>query len=52
VSEVRDRGQVDAPPGAALRRARPIVLATMAAPVDPAAEEMAIASALEAGRRS
>ena len=49
MSEVRDRGEVDAPPEAAPRRARPVVLATMAAPVDPAAEEMAIASALEAG---
>jgi hypothetical protein len=49
VSDVRDRGRVEAPPQPARRRVRPVVLATMAAPVDPSAEEMAIASALEAG---
>jgi hypothetical protein len=49
MSEVRDRGQAEAPPAAARSRVRPVVLATMAAPVDPSAEDMAIASALEAG---
>src|SRR4051812_5725602 len=49
MSEVRDRGQAEAPPQPARRRVRPVVLATLAAPVDPRAEEMAIASALEAG---
>jgi hypothetical protein len=49
MSEVRDRGLEHAPPAAARHRARPVVLATMAAPVDPSAEDMAIGSALEAG---
>jgi nucleotide-binding universal stress UspA family protein len=49
MSEVRDRGLEQAPPAAARHRARPVVLATMAAPVDPSAEDMAIGSALEAG---
>jgi hypothetical protein len=49
VFEVRDRGQADAPPAAAARRVRPVVLATMSVPVDARAEDMAVASALEAG---
>jgi hypothetical protein len=49
VSEVRDRDRVHAPPEAAPRRARPVVLATMALPVDARAEDFAIGSALETG---
>ena len=49
MAEVRDRDRTDAPPGAAKRSARPVVLATLSVRIDPAAEEMAIASALEAG---
>jgi hypothetical protein len=49
MSEVRDRDRTAAPPEGAVRRARPVVLATLSVQIDPAAEEMAIASALEAG---
>jgi hypothetical protein len=47
--DVRDAGLVQAPPQPAGRRVRPVVLATMAAPVAPSAEDMAVSSALEAG---
>jgi Universal stress protein family len=47
--DVRDSGLVQAPPQPARRRVRPVVLATMAAPVAPSAEDMAVSSALEAG---
>ena len=47
--EVGDRRRTAAPPEATARRARPVVLATLSVRVHPAAEEMAIASALEAG---
>jgi hypothetical protein len=47
--ELRDRGEVQAPPSTARRRARPVVLATLAAPIHARAEDMAIASSLEAG---
>ena len=49
MAEIRDRERTSAPPQPARRSARPVVLATLSVPVDPAAEEMAIASALEAG---
>ena len=49
MAEIRDRERIAAPPGAPPRRARPVVLATLSVRIDPAAEEMAIASALEAG---
>jgi nucleotide-binding universal stress UspA family protein len=49
VSEVRDRDRVQAPSEAPGRRARPVVLATLAVAIDPAAEDLAIGSALEAG---
>src|SRR3954454_18173260 len=49
MAQVRDRDRAVAPPEPARRAARPVVLATLSVPVDPAAEEMAIASALEAG---
>jgi universal stress protein family protein len=49
VPELRDRRRTVAPPGAPQRRARPVILATLSVRVDAAAEEMAIASALEAG---
>ena len=49
MSEVRDREHSSAPPEAPPGRARPVVLATLSVRIDPAAEEMAIASALEAG---
>jgi nucleotide-binding universal stress UspA family protein len=49
MAEIRDRERASAPPQPARRSARPVVLATLSVPVDPAAEEMAIASALEAG---
>jgi hypothetical protein len=49
VPEIRDRGRTAAPPQPARSSARPVVLATLSVQVDPSAEEMAIASALEAG---
>jgi Universal stress protein family len=49
MAEVRDRDRPAAPAEAPERRARPVVLATLSVRIDPAAEEMAIASALEAG---
>ena len=49
MSEVRDRDRTAAPAQAPERHARPVVLATLSVRIDPAAEEMAIASALEAG---
>ena len=47
--EVGERRRTAAPPEATGRRARPVVLATLSVRVHPAAEEMAIAGALEAG---
>jgi predicted amidohydrolase len=47
--DVEDRGRVDAPAQPARRRVRPVVLATLSAPIDARAEDMAVASALEAG---
>src|SRR3954464_2799826 len=49
MAEVRDRDRIAAPAATARTRARPVVLATLQVRIDPAAEEMAIASALEAG---
>ena len=49
MADVRDRDRTAAPPGAVKRSARPVVLGTLSVEIDPAAEEMAIASALEAG---
>src|SRR4051794_41985232 len=49
MAEVRDRDRTAAPRQAAPTRARPVVLGTLSVRIDPAAEEMAIASALEAG---
>jgi hypothetical protein len=49
MADVTDRDRTEAPPEAPGRRARPVVLGTLSAGIDPAAEEMAIASALEAG---
>src|SRR4051812_2338084 len=49
MAEVRDRDRTAAPAATARTRARPVVLATLQVRIDPAAEEMAIASALEAG---
>jgi hypothetical protein len=49
MAEVTDRDRTAAPPEAARRRARPVVLATLSVRIDPSAEEMAVASALEAG---
>jgi universal stress protein family protein len=49
VSRVGEDRRVAAPAPPAQRRARPVVLATLSVQIDPAAEEMAIASALEAG---
>ncbi len=49
MAEVRDRDRTAAPPEAPERIARPVVLGTLSTQIDPAAEEMAIASALEAG---
>jgi hypothetical protein len=46
---VRDRADVLATARAGATAARPVVLATLSVRVHPAAEEMAIASALEAG---
>src|SRR3954469_1525788 len=49
MADVRDRDRIAAPAATARTRARPVVLATLQVRIDPAAEEMAIASALEAG---
>lgn len=49
MADVRDRERIDAPPPARPTRARPVVLGTLSVGIDPAAEDMAIASALEAG---
>ena len=49
MAEVRDRDRTAAPAQAPERDARPVVLATLSVRIDPAAEEMAISSALEAG---
>jgi hypothetical protein len=49
MAEVRDRDRTAAPRQAAPTRARPVLLGTLSVRIDPAAEEMAIASALEAG---
>jgi nucleotide-binding universal stress UspA family protein len=49
MAEVRDRNRTDAPPEAVGTGARPVVLGTLSVRIDAAAEEMAIAGALEAG---
>src|SRR3954462_1327163 len=49
MADVRDRNRIAAPTATARTRARPVILATLQVRIDPAAEEMAIASALEAG---
>jgi hypothetical protein len=49
MADVRDRDRTAAPAATARTRARPVVLATLQVRIDPAAEEMAVASALEAG---
>jgi nucleotide-binding universal stress UspA family protein len=49
MADVTDRDRTAAPPEPARRSARPVVLATLSVRIDPAAEEMAVASALEAG---
>src|SRR4051794_14327140 len=49
MAEVRDRDRTAAPRQAAPTRARPVVLGTLSVRIDPSAEEMAVASALEAG---
>src|SRR3954465_1917828 len=49
MADVRDRDRIRAPAATARTRARPVILATLQVRIDPAAEEMAIASALEAG---
>jgi nucleotide-binding universal stress UspA family protein len=49
MADVTDRDRTAAPPEPARRSARPVVLATLSFRIDPAAEEMAVASALEAG---
>src|SRR3954466_9648868 len=49
MADVRDRDRIAAPTATARTRARPVILATLQVRIDPAAEEMAIASALEAG---
>jgi hypothetical protein len=49
MAEIRDRDRTAAPPEPARRSARPVVLATLSVRIDPSAEEMAVASALEAG---
>jgi nucleotide-binding universal stress UspA family protein len=47
--QVRDRREAGTGLGAERTGARPVVLATMAVPVQPSAERMAIESAIEAG---
>jgi hypothetical protein len=49
MAEVRDRDRTAAPVATARTGARPVVLATLQVRIDPAAEDMAVASALEAG---
>jgi hypothetical protein len=49
MAELRDRDLTAAPQTPARTGARPVILATLQVRIDPAAEEMAIASALEAG---
>ena len=49
MADVRDRDLTAAPTATARTRARPVILATLQVRIDPAAEEMAVASALEAG---
>jgi nucleotide-binding universal stress UspA family protein len=49
MTDVRDRDRTAAPAATGRTRARPVILATLQVRIDPAAEEMAIASALEAG---
>jgi hypothetical protein len=49
MAELRDRDLTAAPTAPGRTRARPVILATLQVRIDPAAEEMAIASALEAG---
>src|SRR4051795_6281348 len=49
MADVRDRDRIAAPTATARTRARPVILATLQVRIDPAAEEMAVASALEAG---
>jgi hypothetical protein len=49
MADVTDWDRTAAPPEAAARSARPVVLATLSVRIDPSAEEMAVASALEAG---
>jgi hypothetical protein len=49
MTEVRDRDRTAAPVQSVPTSARPVVLGTLSVRIDPAAEEMAIASALEAG---
>src|SRR5262245_13498101 len=48
-SSIRDRVSPAAPRGTAADARRPVVLGTLSVRVDPTAEEMAFASALEAG---
>jgi nucleotide-binding universal stress UspA family protein len=49
MADVRDRDRTAAPRQSAPTRARPVLLGTLSVRIDPDAEEMAIASALEAG---
>ena len=49
MADVRDRDRTAAPAATGRTRARPVILATLQVRIDPAAEEMAIACALEAG---
>ncbi len=49
MADVRDRDRTAAPVATARTGARPVVLATLQVRIDPAAEDMAVASALEAG---
>src|SRR4051794_24562992 len=49
MADVRDRDRTAAPRQSVPSRARPVVLGTLSVRIDAAAEEMAIASALEAG---
>jgi hypothetical protein len=49
MAELRDRDLTAAPASPGRTRARPVILATLQVRIDPAAEEMAVASALEAG---
>jgi nucleotide-binding universal stress UspA family protein len=49
MAEVRDRDRTAVPVATGRTGARPVVLATLQVRIDPAAEDMAVASALEAG---